>query len=347
MTVPDPNDLVENTPVYSANGRFCVVVRWQEGIANFTSVQAGAFFHMDDPAPVEHEDPPPRKTVIGALYESGTKGRRLIAEIPLDVNQAGQVLVADSGRYLIVRGPQTRGCIRGMTGSDTLVSIYDSEGAQKGSLKIDDVFTPSDVLRLTWDPDVKLRHESQDQEVVVVSIPAPRLEGQEPRDEERRVDVATVALLDPKHDIYPAPRSYATPADYRWAGRVYVSPSTRCATAFADPGLVRIDSTRLFAQAVLGRAPEFPSVALKVRIRGVVRVEVVVSESGDVLCTRNTPFPFGLDRAAVEAARRWKFRPFIVSGHPVKAAGEILFHFEDLNEDAWQEVLRNSPPSGE
>jgi len=24
----DPNDLVENTPVYSANGRFCVVVRW-------------------------------------------------------------------------------------------------------------------------------------------------------------------------------------------------------------------------------------------------------------------------------------------------------------------------------
>jgi TonB family protein len=83
------------------------------------------------------------------------------------------------------------------------------------------------------------------------------------------------------------------------------------------------------------------------RIRGVVRVEVIVSESGEVLCTRNSGFPFGLDQAAVEAARRWKFRPFIVSGHPVKAVGEILFHFQDLDEDEWQEVLRNSPPSGE
>lgn len=33
----DPNDFVENTPVYSANGRFCVVVRWNEGIADFSS----------------------------------------------------------------------------------------------------------------------------------------------------------------------------------------------------------------------------------------------------------------------------------------------------------------------
>ena len=50
---------------------------------------------------------------------------------------------------------------------------------------------------------------------------------------------------------------------------------------------------------------------------------------------------------AVEAARQWKFRPFIVSGHPVKAVGELLFHFQDLNEDAWQQVLRSSPPSGQ
>jgi hypothetical protein len=198
------------------------LVRWQEGIADFTSVQAGVFFHMDNPASAEHDDPPPRKTAIAALYESGTKARRLIAEIPLDINKTGQVLVADSGRFLIVRGPQTGGCIRSVIAGDTLVTIYDSEGAQKGSLTVDNAFTPSDVLQLTMsgiDPRIQLRHEGQDREVVVLSIPAPREKGEEPRDEERRVDLDTAALLDPKRDIYPVPRSYATPADPRLAER--------------------------------------------------------------------------------------------------------------------------------
>ena len=309
---------------------------------------------MDDPEPLdgaEHDVPAPPKTVIAALYESGMKSRRLVAEIPLDINKTGEVLVADSGRYLVVRGPQSRGCYPDSLEVDPLFTIYDAEGGRVGSLKAEDVFTPSDVLQLTLGhigPDYKLRHESQDQEVVVLSIPAPREEGKEPRDEERRVDVATATLLDPRRDIYPVARSYATPAtDPRWAGRAYDSPSPGCATAYANADLVRIDPRRLFAQAVLGPAPQFPPVAVKVRIRGVVSVEVVVSESGDVLCTRNTRLPFGLSDAAVEAARRWKFRPFTVNGRPVKAVGEILFHFQDVDEETWQELLRNSPPSGE
>lgn len=344
----DPNDLVENTPVYSANGRFCVVVRWQEGLADFTNQLAGTFFHMGDPAP---PDVAPRKTVIAALYESGTKSRRLIAEIPLDIEKTGDVLVSDSGRYFIVRSPASRGCYPGTFEGDTLVTIYDAEGYRVGALKVEDVFTPSDVLQLSLGhvvPDYQLRHESQDQEVVVLSVPVPRTEGNEPRYEERRIDVATAALLDSRRDIYPVPRSYTTPAtDPRYTGRPYDPQSPDCATAYADADLVRIDPRRFFAQAVLGPAPEFPPVAIKARIRGVVSVEVVVSESGDVLCTRNTRFPFGLDHAAVEAARRWKFRPFIVNGHPVKAIGEILFHFQDVDEETWQALLRNAPPSGE
>lgn len=232
----DPNDLVENTPVYSANGRFCVVVRWHEGLADFTSQLASAFFHMDD---AERDVPPQSKTVIAALYESGTKSRRLVAEIPLDVEKTGDVLVPDSGRYLVVRGP-SHGCDPGAREGDTLVTIYDAEGSRVGALKVEDVFTPSDVLQLSLGhvvPDCQLRHESQDQEVVVLSVYVPQQEGNEPRYEERRIDVAT--------------------------------------------------------------------------------------------------------------ARRWKFRPFIVNGHPVKAAGEILFHFQDVDEETWQALLRNAPPSGE
>jgi TonB family protein len=342
----DPNDLVENTPVYSANGRFCVVVRWNEGLADFTSQLAGTFFHMDDPAP---PDAAPPKTVIAALYESGTRSRRLIGEIPIDIEKAGDVLVSDSGRYLVVRGPASHGCNPGTFEGDTLVTIYAAEGYRVGALKVEDVFTPSDVLQLTLGhvvPACQLRHESQDQEVVVLSVYVPQQEGSEPRYEERRIDVATAALLDPRRDIYPLPRSYATPAtDPRYVGRPYDPQPPDCATAYAD--LVRVDPGRFFAQAVLGPAPEFPPVAIKVRIRGVVSVEVIVSESGDVICTRNTRLPFGLDHAAVEAAQRWKFRPFIVNGHPVKAIGEILFHFQDVDEETWLALLRNAPSSGE
>jgi TonB family protein len=251
------------------------------------------------------------------------------------------------GQYLVVRGP-SHGCYPGTREGDTLVTIYDAEGSRIGALKVEDVFTPSDVLQISLGHMVlayQLRHESQDQEVVVLSVPVPRKEGNEPRYEERRIDVATAAVLDPRRDIYPVPRGYATPAtDPQYVGRPYDPQSPACAAA-AD--LVSIDPRRFFAQAVLGPAPAFPPVAIKARIRGVVSVEVVVSESGDVLCTRNTRFPFGLDHAAVEAARRWKFRPFIVNGHPVKAAGEILFHFQDVDEETWQALLRNAPPSGE
>lgn len=73
-----------------------------------------------------------------------------------------------------------------------------------------------------------------------------------------------------------------------------------------------------------------PPVAIKARIRGTVQVEVLVSESGDVLCGRHSALPFGIDKAAIEAARQWKFRPFVIGGRAVKVTGELLFHFKDV-----------------
>jgi hypothetical protein len=51
----DANDLVENEPEWSANGRFAVVVRWFEGIPDFKSERAGKVFGFDNPAGDEQE----------------------------------------------------------------------------------------------------------------------------------------------------------------------------------------------------------------------------------------------------------------------------------------------------
>src|SRR5947208_6895957 len=137
------NDLVENVPVYSANARFCVVVRWYDGVADFTAERAGKVMGFDNPMAMETADDvrPPRKSVIAALYESAAKGRRLIGEIPIEIESFGEVLVADSGRYVIaVRRLGTGGCGGHALESDPFLTIYTSEGTRAGALRVGDVF---------------------------------------------------------------------------------------------------------------------------------------------------------------------------------------------------------------
>jgi hypothetical protein len=342
----DPNDLVENTPVFSANGRFCAVVRHHEGITDFTAERAGKVFRFDDPEPLDDFEetadtvPAARRPVIAALYETGAR-RTLLAEIPLDAETAGSVLVSDSGRFLVVTGGSGGGGCGGyLRADDPLVLIHTVSVTGAALLKVSDILTPSDATRLSMGDaavSYSLRHESDASEVLVLSFAA------QPRNMERRIDLAGGALLDEKRDLYPAPRVYATAtgAELR---RDY-EPSSGCADGFGGSDLLRLDSNELFARAVAGPLPPFPVIALKARIRGMVRVEVIVSETGDVLCTRRTPFPFGIADAAEQAVRRWRFRPVLEDGRPVKAVGEILVHFKDLSEDEWRERTLQAPPA--
>src|SRR5947199_7793655 len=68
----DPNDLVENPVTWSANGRFCVIVRWHPTIADFTSERVGTIYGLDNPKPLTDSDAeplPPSPTVPAVLYE--------------------------------------------------------------------------------------------------------------------------------------------------------------------------------------------------------------------------------------------------------------------------------------
>src|SRR5215212_3945292 len=101
----DPNDLVANEPIYSANRQFCAVVRRYDGIADFTSERAGKVFGLDNPEPADADaisaPAPQSETVTAALYEMTPRGRRLVAEIPLDRATTDEVLVSDSGMALV------------------------------------------------------------------------------------------------------------------------------------------------------------------------------------------------------------------------------------------------------
>lgn len=73
-------------------------------------------------------------------------------------------------------------------------------------------------------------------------------------------------------------------------------------------------------------APAYPPAAKTMRMTGTVKVEVMVDESGQV-AVQNASGPSVLRRAAEDAVKRWKFKPFMRDGQPVKASGYVNFNF--------------------
>jgi periplasmic protein TonB len=75
--------------------------------------------------------------------------------------------------------------------------------------------------------------------------------------------------------------------------------------------------------------PVFPEEARKARIAGIVILEALIDELGNVSNARVLkPLPFGLDQAALDAIRQWKFRPGTVDGKPVKVIFNLTVNFK-------------------
>lgn len=73
--------------------------------------------------------------------------------------------------------------------------------------------------------------------------------------------------------------------------------------------------------------PIYPQMGKQMRIEGVVRVVVLIDESGKVVSARAESGHTMLRAAAVAAARQAKFTPALVSGQPVPVAGFISYTF--------------------
>ncbi len=74
-------------------------------------------------------------------------------------------------------------------------------------------------------------------------------------------------------------------------------------------------------------SPTYPSSAKSMRMTGIVRVELMVNEEGNVVEIQKTSGPSLLQRAATDAVKKWKFKPFVRDGEPVKAIGFVSFNF--------------------
>ena len=101
-------------------------------------------------------------------------------------------------------------------------------------------------------------------------------------------------------------------------------PRPRVDTA-EDAGPMEVG--QLIGYATRQQQPSYPQIARSMRASGVVRVEIVVDENGDVVEIQNATGHTLLQNAAKDAVAKWKFRPFVRDGEPVKATGFINFNF--------------------
>jgi TonB family protein len=92
-----------------------------------------------------------------------------------------------------------------------------------------------------------------------------------------------------------------------------------------DGGPVNVGS--LLEYAVEKKAPVYPSTARTLRQTGVVRLELLIDENGQVAKVQNLSGPALLQSAARDAVVKWRFKPFVRDGQPVKATGFLSFNF--------------------
>jgi TonB family protein len=115
-----------------------------------------------------------------------------------------------------------------------------------------------------------------------------------------------------------------------WTLKHLVTKAVFCllaaSSAFAGSEL-RVTEAEGKKAAIEKPAPAYPMVARQLKIAGRVEVEAIVSTTGsveDVNAISGNPI---LTKPAMEAVKKWRFKPFETDGKAVRASVSLSFEF--------------------
>lgn len=80
--------------------------------------------------------------------------------------------------------------------------------------------------------------------------------------------------------------------------------------------------------------PVYPFDGVKCKLQGKVVVRAVISESGDIESAEPVSGDLVLAQSAVDAAKQWKFMPYLKDGSPTKMAINVPFAFICIDSDS-------------
>ncbi|MCP4202078.1 MAG: energy transducer TonB [bacterium] len=94
-------------------------------------------------------------------------------------------------------------------------------------------------------------------------------------------------------------------------------------------GPIRVGGDVKPPKKIIFPSPQYTEIARKARITGVVIVEAIIDKQGNVTNVKVLKgLPMGLDQAAAEAVKRWKFEPATLNGKPVAVIYNLTVNFQ-------------------
>ena len=105
-----------------------------------------------------------------------------------------------------------------------------------------------------------------------------------------------------------------------------VACSLLCPLAAEDAK--HISTSEALNQVVTKVKPEYPEIAKQIRVRGDVQLEATIDEEGAVVSVKTLSGNPILAKAAVDALKKWKFKPFKEDGKPMKVASDFTLEFK-------------------
>jgi TonB family protein len=93
------------------------------------------------------------------------------------------------------------------------------------------------------------------------------------------------------------------------------------------PARIRVGGMVESAKLIYKLSPVYPPEAEQARVRGVVKLDVVIGRDGTVQDVKLLSGDSSLAEAAIAAVRQWRYKPTTLNGDPVEVATEVDVNF--------------------
>jgi TonB family protein len=123
----------------------------------------------------------------------------------------------------------------------------------------------------------------------------------------------------------PSPLAVASANDSNLSG---LMPSS--SSSVAKPSLATVKISQGVSQGLLIKRvqPKYPPAALAIHAAGAVQIEATINKEGSVTNLKVLSGDGVLARAALEAVRQWRYKPYYLDGAPVEIQTQITVNFK-------------------
>jgi protein TonB len=123
----------------------------------------------------------------------------------------------------------------------------------------------------------------------------------------------------------PSPLAVAAPNEKHLSG---LMPSGTANLPKAMPATLRVSQGVSQGLLIKRVQPRYPQNALAMRVQGAVQMEATIDKEGNIVNLKVLSGDAVLARAATEAVRQWRYKPYYLDGDPVEIQTQITVNFK-------------------